>query len=180
MRAYLDDLRNRVRLMVGRAVISAVYDDGAIQTMRGQLLAGETQDDMERVQQYGFTARPHGGAEGVVVFPGGSRDHGLVIAVEDRRYRLRGLQAGEVALYDDLERKVLMGREGIVVEGKDHPVTVKSTVKVRLEAPMLECTGDIKDRCDTNGMTMAAMRAIYNEHDHIQTPNAPKPTPLMQ
>jgi len=180
MRAYLDDLRNRVRLMVGRAVISGVSDSGAIQTMQGQLLAGETQDKMERIQQYGFTACPHGGAEGVVVFPGGSRDHGLVIAVDDRRYRLKGLQGGEVALYDDLERKVLMGRDGIVVDGKDHPVTMKSTVKVRIETPMLECTGEIKDRCDSDGMTMEAMRNTYNAHDHIQSPNAPKPTPMMQ
>ncbi len=180
MKGLLDDMRNRIRLMVGRAVISMVSDAGGIQKLQGQLLAGETQDDMERVQHYGFTSVPLGGAEAVVVFPGGLRDHGLVIAVDDRRYRLKGLQGGEVALYDDLERHVLLGRSGIEVDGKDHPVKVKSSVKVRIEAPILECTGDIKDRCDSDGMTMDHMRTVYDAHNHITSPNAPGPTPKME
>lgn len=179
MQQYLDDMRNRIRLMVGRGVLSLVNDAKAIQTSQVQLLEGETQDDCERVQQYGFTSMPHDGAEAVLVFPGGLRDHGLIIAVDDRRYRLKGLQGGEVALYDDLERSVLIGRDGIVVDGKDHLVTVKSTVKVRIEAPSLECTGEIKDRCDSDGRTMEEMRNIYNGHNHITSPNAPAPNVQM-
>ncbi|WP_431477838.1 phage baseplate assembly protein domain-containing protein [Massilia eburnea] len=58
----------------------------------------------------GFTSVPKPGAEGVVVFVGGNRDHGLVIAVEDRRFRLKGLASGEVAIYDDQGQKVHLTR----------------------------------------------------------------------
>lgn len=101
MQKLTEDVRNRVRLMVGRAILAAVSDAGAIQTAQARLLADETHDDMERVQEYGFTSVPLPGAEGVVVFVGGNRDHGLIIATDERRYRPKGLQSGEVALYTD-------------------------------------------------------------------------------
>lgn len=97
----MDDVRNRVRLTIGRAVLSVISDSKAIQTAQAQLLAGETQDDAERIQEYGFTSVPLGGAEAVLVFVGGQRDHGLIIATDDRRYRPKGLVGGEVALYTD-------------------------------------------------------------------------------
>lgn len=96
-----DDLRNRVRLTIGRAVLSVISDGRAVQVAQAQLLAGETQDDVERIQEYGLTSVPLPGAEAVVAFVGGQRDHGLIIATEDRRYRIKGLVGGEVALYTD-------------------------------------------------------------------------------
>jgi len=44
--------------------------------------------------------------------------------VSDRRYRLTGLAEGEVALYDDLGHKVHLAREGIVIDGGGHNVSV--------------------------------------------------------
>src|SRR3546814_1878282 len=52
----------------------------------------------------------------IVVFVGGSRGHGIVIATEDRRYRPTGLEAGEAMLYDDLGQKVHLKRTGIEIE----------------------------------------------------------------
>ena len=49
------------------------------------------------------------------MFLGGNRDHGLVIAVDDRRYRLTALAAGEVALYDDLGKTLVLKRNGDIV-----------------------------------------------------------------
>src|SRR6266568_5083685 len=89
-------LKRRVMLMVGRAVLCAVNDDAKIQRTQISLLEGELRDQVERLQQYGFTSHPHVGAECVAVFVGGSRDHGLVIAVDDKRYRLTALKRGEV------------------------------------------------------------------------------------
>lgn len=100
-----EDLRNRVRLTVGRAILAAVSDVGAIQTAQANLLADETQDDAERIQEYGYTSVPLPGAEAVMVFVGGNRDHGLIVATDDRRYRPRGLQPGEVVLYTDEDQQ---------------------------------------------------------------------------
>lgn len=174
-----EDMRNKVRLMVGRAIIALVNDTGAVQTAQVQLLADEVQDDAERIQQYGLTSKPHAGAEAVVVFAGGNRDHGLIIAVEDRRYRLTGLEDGEVALYDDLGQKFHMRRNGIVIDGAGLPVTIQNAPTVRMDTALLEVTGNIKDNCDAPaGKTMAQMRGTYNGHTHpnpeggnVGTPN---------
>lgn len=160
-----ESMRAKVQLMVGRAILSAINDGGAVQTVQAQLMADEVQDDAERIQQYGYTSVPLPGAEAVLVFVGGNRDHGLVIATEDRRYRLVGLAAGEVAIYDDQGQKVHLTRAGIVVNGAGKPITLTNASKVRMETS-LEVTGDIKDNCDGGGKTMAAMRTAYNGHSH--------------
>ena len=94
-------LRNRVMLMLGRAVLSAINDNGGVQVVQATLLEDELRGDLERFQEYGFTSVPLPGAEALVAFIGGNRDHGVVVAVEDRRYRLHGLKGGEVAIYTD-------------------------------------------------------------------------------
>ncbi len=92
-------LRRRVMLMVGRAVLTLVDDDPRLQVVQLSALRSETIDRAERFQEYGFSSHPEPGAEAVVVCPGGVRQHPIVIAVDDRRYRPTGLLEGEVVLY---------------------------------------------------------------------------------
>ena len=101
---WMDTLRRlSVRLagVVSRAVVKRVDDSKKRQIVQAGLLEGETREGLEHYQPYGFTSVPHAGAEGVALFAGGERDHGLLVAVDDRRYRLTGLENGEVALYTD-------------------------------------------------------------------------------
>lgn len=174
-----ESLRGKVQLMVGRAILSAIDDGGAIQTAQVQLLADEVQDDAERIQQYGFSSVPLAGAEGVVVFVGGNRDHGLLVATDDRRYRKKGMQPGEVCLYTDEGDSIVLNRGKIVrvtagtqVEVTAPVVTLKASAKVRMETPLLEVTGDIRDNCGGGGKTMGDMRTTYNTHTHNEN-NAP-------
>lgn len=108
-------LRRRVMLMIGRAVLQAVNDDTSCQTVQITALKGEVLDNVERPTQYGFASHPHPGADVVLLAVGGNRDHGLAICVGDRRYRLTGLQAGEVALHDDQGQVIKLARTGIEV-----------------------------------------------------------------
>jgi len=112
----IDPLRRRVRLMISRAVLSAISDGAGIQMVQVKLLDGEVRDGVERFQNYGQTSVPHAGAEGVMACVSGNRDHGIVIVMDDRRYRLKGLESGEVAMYDDLGQVVHLKRSGILVE----------------------------------------------------------------
>lgn len=162
----LATIARRIRLIASRAVVRMVNDAGGLQVVQITLLADETRDQVERFQNYGLTSHPHPGADAVAVALGGSRDHLVAIAVDDRRYRIKGLAAGEVALYDDLGHVVRLTRAGIVIDGAGHPVTVTNTTKLRVEAPLLEVTGQIKDLCDGAGKTMAGMRDTYNSHTH--------------
>lgn len=108
----LAPLANRVRNMVSRAVVQVVDDAKKAQLMQLGILADEVKDDVERLQNYGFTSVPLDGAEAVVVFVGGKREHGIVIVTEDRRHRLRNLESGEVAVYDRTGSKIVLKTNG--------------------------------------------------------------------
>lgn len=114
VRRLLDLLRNRIGNMLSRAGVQLVDDSKKMQIVQIGVLEGETREGCERFQQYGFTSVPLAGAEAVVLFPGGNRDHGLVVAVDDRRYRKTGLAAGEVALYHKDGASILLKADGSV------------------------------------------------------------------
>lgn len=142
----LAPLRRRVQLMIGRAVIAVVDDSTKAQSLQITMLADEVHDGAERFQEYGFTSVPHAGAEGIVAFVGGLRSHGIIIAVEDRRYRLTGLQSGEVALYDDQSQAITLKRDGI---------RVVSPFKIECEAPHVLVTSDNVELGGTGGKAVA-------------------------
>ena len=171
-------LMARVRGMVGRAVINLVNDATRLQALQVTMMADQVADDVERFQQYGVTSVPLPGAEGIALAVGGSTAHTVVISVDDRRYRLTGLQGGEVALYDDLGHKVHLTRNGIVIDGAGQQVTMMNLSKLRVEAG-IESTGAIKDHCDApEGRTMAQMRDTFVSHDHISSAaGSPTSTP---
>ncbi|NIH12528.1 MAG: phage baseplate assembly protein V, partial [Serratia symbiotica] len=81
-----------------RVVVRGVNSALACQQVDISLVAGETKNGMEYLEPYGFTSTAHAGAEGVALFLGGDRSHGVVINVADRRYRLKSLKSGEVAI----------------------------------------------------------------------------------
>lgn len=157
----LAPLHRRVMLMVSRAVVTLVNDSLKMQRLQLGVLEGETKDNVERFQNYGFTGVPLVGAEAVIAFIGGNRDHGIVLAVDDRRYRVVGLENGEVAIYNFEGTKVVLKKGGII----EHT----AATKVRMVTPRLEVTGEIVDRCDGAGSSMHAMRGVYDTHTHAET-----------
>jgi phage baseplate assembly protein V len=106
----IEPLRRRVSTLVGRALIEAVTDSGDLQTIKVQTAHGESVEGLQRVGSYGFAVNPKAGAEAVILSLGGNREHSIVIACEDRRYRLKSLAEGEVALYTDEGDKILLKR----------------------------------------------------------------------
>jgi phage baseplate assembly protein V len=129
-------LLTRLANLVARAVLNRVNDTKMMQTVQLTALEGETRADVERVQEYGFTSVPLAGAEAVAVFPGGFREQGLVIATDDRRYRLTGLTAGEVAIYTDQGDKVVIERGGTI--------RVTASAKVVIATPVVELAGNTR------------------------------------
>lgn len=160
-------LAARIRSMIGRAVIGLVNDAMKMQAVQLKVHADQVLDGVEHFQHYGLTSVPHPGAEGIALAIGGSTGHTVVINVDDRRYRLKGLAAGEVALYDDLGHKVHLTRAGIMIDGGGHLVKLINLAKLRVEAD-IESTGQIKDLADGTGRTMEQMRDTYTDHGHIE------------
>ncbi len=143
---YISDalrpLRSRIGMMVARGVVTLVKDGLKMQGLQLSIMSDENKDGIERFQNYGVTSVPHPGAEAVVVFLGGNRDHGIAIAVDDRRYRIKGLQNGEVAIYTDEDQeahkhRIHLKRNGeIEVLGKH--ILFKADEKLRLEGDGVE------------------------------------------
>ena len=87
--------------IISRCTVALASAAGKLQSLQIRMLADEVKDNVEHLEPYGFTSCPHAGAEGVAVFPGGDRSHGVVVVIADRRFRLQGLKPGEVAIYTD-------------------------------------------------------------------------------
>jgi len=68
-------------------------------------------------------------------------------------------------VYDDQGQSVTLTRAGIIVNGAGKPITFTNAPKARFEMD-IESTGEIKDRCDSGGLAMSAMRVTYNGHTH--------------
>ncbi len=168
-------LAQRIGNMVSRGVVSAVSAALKMQGLQVKLLAGEVKDGLEHFEPYGYTSHPKSGAEAITMFIDGDRSHGVVIVVADRRYRLKGLAAGEVALYDDQGQKVHLTRSGIVVDGAGKPIAIQNTPSVTMTTPQVTMTGNLKvngnivadgDISDHGNKSMAGMRGTYNSHTH--------------
>ena len=138
----LRPIKNRISLMVSRAVLVLIDDGTTLQQLQARILGEELLDDLERFQQYGFTSVPHSGAEAIALSVGGQRSHTVVINVDDRRYRLRGLKGGEVALYDDRGQYIHLTRSGadINILGA---LTGKVTGEASLDCPQTNLTGNL-------------------------------------
>lgn len=185
----LGPMSRRLRLMASRGTVSGVADGGKMQRAQVKLLAGEVRDNVERFQNFGFTSVPLDGAEGVFLSLNGSRDQGVLVVVDDRRYRMSDMQPGESAMHNHLgdfihvkaDRTIeVYAQEGVKASGRVVEVTaaelvkVSSTIveliaseKVRADTPRLECTGHIVDHCDSSSpKSMADMRSAHDEHRH--------------
>ena len=150
-----------VRNVAGRGVVKLVNAAAKCQVLQIEMLGGEIKDGIEHIEPYGFTAHPHAGAEAIPIFFDGDKSHGVIIAVADRRYRILGLKAGEVAIYSDEGDKVIL-RRGRNIHVETVTLTVEASKQATFDTPLLKCTGDIEDRTGS----MQRMRDQHNEHDH--------------
>ncbi|WP_299376040.1 phage baseplate assembly protein V [uncultured Kiloniella sp.] len=167
----LDPLKRRVSLMVSRCVLNLIDDKTVLQELQVSALANEVLDRVERLQEYGYTSVPHPGAEAVLLTVGGDRSHSLVIAVEDRRYRLKGLKGGEVAIYDDQGQKVHIKRGGIHALAKN--ILLESEGIIRLEGKGVEIHGREYVQEDVKGLgKRRSHTGGTNWHDDTYTTGA--------
>lgn len=166
IKIMIKPLASRIQMIVARAVIESVKDGGGIQFIKSNLLADENRDNMERFQEYGFTSVPLADAEAIVIFPGGNREHGLVIATNDRTFRLKSLADGEVALYTDEGDKIHFKRGGII--------NIVATSKVDVDADLVELGNGTLEKI-LNGETF---QTRFNAHKHLGNVGVPTGPPI--
>ena len=174
MKKLLNPLKHRIMLMIARAAINSMNDvDGGYQAGQVSILDGEVRDNTVRLQDYGFTSVPLQGADAVVVFIGGNRDHGLIIATDDSRYRLQGMKNGEVALYTD-EGDHIYFKRGKIIE-------IKCGSEIDINCATVKFSGDIQVSGKitaggeiTGGNSEAPVNLTTHEHP-TAVPGSPSP-----
>lgn len=134
---------NPIKNLISRATVKLVDAKTKLQTLQLGLFFGELKGNIEHFEPYGFTAHPHPEAEALAAFFGGDRSHGVVVTVADRRFRLKELKQGEVALYDDLGQKIVLTRDGIALTT---PLNLTATVKGTMTATV---SGETTLKCPT-------------------------------
>ena len=113
LRHVLRPMANRIANTVARGTVRLVNNAKKMQLVQLEVLEGEIVEGAagaESFQPYGFFSWPFAGAEAVVVFPNGNREHPLVVVVADRRYRPTDGEPGEVGLATDEGDEIRLAR----------------------------------------------------------------------
>ena len=133
----------RLRLMIGRAVITMVNDSLKEQNLQVTGLDDEPLDDVERPQNYGQFSVPLAGAEAIVLSLGGDTDSAVAVVVEDRRYRPTGLVAGDSGIYHYEGHRIRLTKDGrAIVTCKT--LEVYADERGLFDMPVAKFTGDIE------------------------------------
>jgi phage baseplate assembly protein V len=107
-------LDNAIRNMIARGVLETSTDQRGVQVLGLSLLDGERKDNLEKFGQYGFSSVPMDEAEAIVIFPGGDRSSGIVIATEQRDSRMTGLLSGETSIYTNAGNSIIIHMDGSI------------------------------------------------------------------
>ncbi|CDF98869.1 Putative Phage baseplate assembly protein V [Avibacterium paragallinarum JF4211] len=98
-----------------RGMLNLVKSTDNIQKTQVSGLADETLQDVELMQHFGFTSVPPAGTQAVIIPIGGQTSHGIVIATENGAFRVKNLQDGEVAIYDQSGSTIML-KNGRLIE----------------------------------------------------------------
>lgn len=114
IRRMMEPIHRRIMLLFARSTVERVDDTDADQRLQVSALTDEVIDQLDRCAEYGFTSNPVPGAAALVLFSGGDRSNGVVVATDDNRYRVTGLASGEVAVYNNTGTKIVLKSDGSI------------------------------------------------------------------
>lgn len=129
MKAIYRRLRSLLRL----AVLIRSDSSGPVQTVQ-VAVGSETLTDVEHLEPYGFTSRAKAGAAVLLAALKGNPGHSVAVSIGGRQFRLRDLEKGEVALYDDLGNVIHLMRDKL---------RVNAVTLLEATAPTTNISGDV-------------------------------------
>lgn len=147
---------NGVRLAF-RGVLNLVKSADNIQKTQVSGFADETLQDVELMQHFGFTSVPPAGTQSVIIPIGGQTSHGIVIATENGAFRVKNLQNGEVAIYDQSGSTVVLKQGRLIEVDCDRFVLncknyqVNATQGANFDTPKLETSQVLTAQGKING-----------------------------
>lgn len=164
----ITSMGRRVRLMVDRAVVRIVTDSLGRQNLQVQTLANETNDSVERFQNYGMSSVPPPGSEAIVVAVGGRRSGMVAIAVEDKKSRPRGLDPGDVCVYHSEGHTITLKQDG-VIEIRGKAVNLVAEESCDIVSKLINFTGPTNFSEDIHVQGKSFLDHIHKDGDGADT-----------
>lgn len=173
----LEDLVQKLRLIVGRCIITASNYDANELKVDVNLLAGEKRRALEFLQQYGFVSRPMGDVSGVALFVGGNRANGVVVACNgEEKAMQKKLEPGEVCVLSPYGQQIYLKKDGSVsIVSANGVVDVDGELHV---TKGIKSDGGVTAAGDVVAFDMKPNMVNLSTHIHV-TPagNSSPPTP---
>jgi phage baseplate assembly protein V len=141
----IERIGRRVMTVIGRGRKTTGNDAGNVQMLQVRLGADEVRDNTPRLAEFGFASMPPDGADLIVLFVGGDRSNGVIIASGDITTRMKNLAPGESALYDSLGKHVYLKIDQIEIDAKNQPVNIINATTVTING-----SGNVTVNCGGN------------------------------
>lgn len=156
-------------LRLGR--VTALDDSGPIQRIQvteagpGPDGTPAVIDNVPMLGLFGLASSPPLKSDILVLRLFGGRTLSIAVATNHQPSRLRGLQAGDAALYDERGAYVWLTPAGLVIDGAGLPVTIRNVGKVTVEGDV-EATGDVVSRSAGDRVSLNELADAYQAHKH--------------
>lgn len=133
-----------------RGKVARVQTGGGVQKIQVEGLDGETVQDLEHAENFGFTSNPPAGSDCVVVPLGGKTSHGIIVTTTNGAYRITGLSDGETAVYNADGAKMVL-KKGRVIEIDCDKLNIKAPNGVNITSEKVECSAVLTAQGQING-----------------------------
>lgn len=133
-----------------RGKVARVQAGGGVQKIQVEGLDGETVQDLEHAENFGFTSNPPAGSDCVVVPLGGKTSHGIIVTTTNGAYRITGLSDGETAVYNADGAKMVL-KKGRVIEIDCDKLNIKAPRGVNITSEKVECSAVLTAQGQING-----------------------------
>lgn len=133
-----------------RGKVARVQAGRGVQKIQVEGLDGETVQDLEHAENFGFTSNPPAGSDCVVVPLGGKTSHGIIVTTTNGAYRITGLSDGETAVYNADGAKMVL-KKGRVIEIDCDKLNIKAPGGVNITSGKVECSAVLTAQGQING-----------------------------
>ncbi len=171
-------LQRRLSNLWQRGTLKLVDDSTDIQQLQVALRSGQVRDKREHPTNYGFTHHPPASLVDIhMASQGGNTAKGVVIVVGDRQFRLKDLQEGEVALYDDQGQYIKLARDNTIevitsgqIIAQCTTATIEASESCTLDTPLTTCTGDVVIEGNLTVVGVSVLTGVVNALAAVVTP----------
>ena len=143
-----------------RGLLSGLRTDTEIQFVQVKALAGETLQDVELFQHFGFTSGPPADTQLILLPLGGKSTHNVIVATENGVYRIK-VEQGETSVYNQWGAQITLKKERLIhMVCDDFVGDIKNRWQVNCTKSEVNC-----QQAETTAQTIqqtASAQANYN------------------